>query len=421
MIPALFVNYFAERTRESPINLAGARIVLGSYILWRGASIDVRALTEWPVHFITYLSFTHPPDGFEWVLIVEKFLLLVGTLFFIIGYRTRISSFIVGALFSHLTGVMRVMNLGGETDQMALGALCVFLFGLYCEQDELSVDGIRRTGRLSMKTLNERLQRPDDGRFSMTSLKLILLTLGISYAASPVARFFNPGWLAWASADNFARFLLVDGNELGLPGFDIIVNAPYLLTLFAVLTLVVEAGLLLSALTRLPITPMVIGLFGMHTAIALTVGLFFLDMFFFLLLLLSFDRIHASLSADREIDVVYDGNCYFCARSLQPFKLIDTKGSISWYNQYTAPDSYLDDERVDVEARMYVFVNGKPYGGYDAFQQLFKQFPETVPISMAMSIPPVAAVGERLYRYIAANRSRHFKCSVSTQFENQED
>jgi len=410
-VPEIFVNYFDSRTRASPINLAAARIVLGVYILWRGASIQVRDLTEWPVHWVTRLSLMAPPDGFEWVLVLEQYLLVIASILFIIGYRTQLSSFIAGAVFSHLTGVMRIMNLGGETDQMAIGALCVFLFGLYCEQDKLSVDGVRRTGQISIQVLNERLQQPDSGRFRMTSLTLILLALGILYASSAVGRFFGAGWIDWVSPENFARIIMVDGNDVGLPNFEVLANIPSLLMLFAVLTLVLEAGLLLATLSRLPVTPVVLGLMGMHAAIVPAMGLFFLDMFFFLLLFLSFDKIHTLLSADREIDVLYDGDCYFCVRSLYPFRLLDTQGSLNFYSQYTAPEPYLNDERVNLEARMYVFVDGEPYGGYYAFQQIFKQFPETIMLAKVMSISPVATVGEKVYRYIAANRNRHFKCS----------
>jgi len=414
-ISNIFVNYVADAQRASPINLFAARVVLSVYILWRGASMEIRALTEWPVWYASYHSFMYPPEGFEWILISEKYLLMLFALFLLIGYRTRLGSFVVGVLFSHLTAVLMLMNTGGETEQMAIGALLVFLYGLYCEQDELSIDGMRRTGQVPLQTLNDRLQGPNTEEYTMTSLMLILLTLGILYAASPVGRFFNPGWITWTSPGNFARYLLIDGNEFGIPFFDVLVSTPLLLIALACFAMILEASLLVTAVARLPITPVIVGLFGMHSVIALTMGLFFFDMFFFLILFFSFDNLHTALSSDREIDVLYDADCYFCARSLYPIKLLDTKQHLHWYTQYNAPREYLDQDSVTLDEAMYVFVDGTPYKGFYAFQQLFKQFPETVVLSMGMRYSPVARVGERVYGYIAANRNRYFTCDYSSE------
>lgn len=108
---------------------------------------------------------------------------------------------------------------------------------------------------------------------------------------------------------------------------------------------------------------------------------------------------------------MYDKHCYFCARSLYLFKLLDLNQTVTFHTQYTAPEEYRSREDVKFDDRMYVFANGEAYGGYDAFRRLFKQFAVTIPMSWVMALPPVAVVGKRVYAHIAANRNRYFVCS----------
>lgn len=140
-------------------------------------------------------------------------------------------------------------------------------------------------------------------------------------------------------------------------------------------------------------------------------GILFVDMLFFLSIFAAYDRGYAAIVSDREIDLVYDERCYFCARSLYLFKLLDINETVTFYSQSDAPDAYAGREDVAFEHEMYVFVNGEPFGGYDAFRQLLRQFGPPIVLSWVMSLPPVKRVGEDIYQYIAANRDRYFVCS----------
>lgn len=46
------------------------------------------------------------------------------------------------------------------------------------------------------------------------------------------------------------------------------------------------------------------------------------------------------------------------------------------------------------------------------FRQLICQFRIFASVALVMAGPPVRAVGERVYGYVAENRSRSFVCSV---------
>jgi len=98
-------------------------------------------------------------------------------------------------------------------------------------------------------------------------------------------------------------------------------------------------------------------------------------------------------------------------RSLHLLRYLDINGTVAYYNQYTVPDRW-DPADADFEDAMYAFRGGAVFRGYDAFRELFRQFWVLRPAARVMSLPGIQHVGDRIYRYIAENRSRHFACSI---------
>jgi predicted DCC family thiol-disulfide oxidoreductase YuxK len=411
----LFVNYFADDSRESPLNLAFARILLGIYILWRGASIDAVALTQWPFAFVDAHSYLIAPESLSYLMVASKWLLLASTIAFIVGYRLRVSSLLTAFLFAQLASAMMVLNDSGETEQMLVGASLVLFFGLYAEQDRLSVDAIRRTASDSLADLNTHLKQPDTDTYRLEPLKWVLLTMGLVYFGAGYSKLTAGVW-GWTSPDNLARYIVLYTqhfhHELWVG--TILRESPLLLSLSTWGTIVVELSLLIAILVGVTITPIILSLYGMHVVITAAMGIFFLDILFFLGTLFAFDRAFAWLATDREIDVVYDEHCFFCARSLYPFKYLDINETVTFYSQYTAPKEYAERNDVEFDDEMYVFIDGEVYGGYYAFQQLLSQFPISQPLSWLMIIPGVSIIGERIYENIAANRNRYFVCSINS-------
>lgn len=389
-------------------------MLLGSYVLWRVVSVDAWALAEWPLFIYPQFGYLYPPNGFEWVLVAEKWLLLAFACTFLVGYRTRVSAFFTSLLLGHLTTVMMAMNHSGETQQMAIGSLLVLLFGLYAEQDKISIDALRETRHASMTELNDTLKGSVKATYPMQPFKWAILLVAILYAGAPWFRAVQTGLGAWMAPESLARwttyFLTILRSDpfLGV----MLVESPLLLQLGTWGTILVEMSLLLFVPLGLSVTPIIFLLLGLHFMIFATMQIFFFDMFFFLLLFVAFDRGYARVVTDRKIDLVYDERCFFCARSLYLFKFIDINETVTFYTQSTAPAQYRNRDGVDFEDRMYVFIDDSRYGGYWAFRELLRQFWFPVPLAWIMNFSPVAAIGERVYQYVANNRSRYFVCSV---------
>ncbi|MDS0297235.1 DCC1-like thiol-disulfide oxidoreductase family protein [Halogeometricum sp. S1BR25-6] len=417
-VPELFVNYVRNPRRDSPINVGVARVIFGTYLLWNFGSMDFGAIDEW--HLMPgageYLLFQ--PPVVQQYLPVEKAVLVVFLLAFLVGYRQRLTALVSALLVAHLATVMNAYVDSGRVNSMFIAGFFLIFFGLYAETDRLNVDTVRRALSESIDDLNETLRSPNTGEHSMRILQLVLLTIAILYFGSAWTKLvfgsdLSLDWISATALGRWATSALVywdPPTQLG----EFMLRYPLLLTGAALGTIVFELGLLVAVLVGLPITPLLLGTLGMHTVIALSLGPFFFDQYVFLALLLPWDSLFRYLGPDEDetIDLVYDEHCYFCARSLYSFKLLDFTNAVRFHSQYTVPDRYRGREDVSFEDAMYAFDGEDAYAGYDAFRRLAKQFPVLVPLSWVMSLGPVARVGRRVYRYVAENRSRHFTCAV---------
>lgn len=414
-----FVNYVADPVRASPFNLAFARVLLGLYLIWRVASMEWASYREWPFPLRTSSEFLWI-EPLLWVLPYLQWVLVGLLALFVVGYRIRWTAGLGGLLLAHLLSMKSTVYLAGTVESMYVCAYVLLLFAFFDEDDVLSVDGLRRTRNRSPDELATFLKSDgagsfadDDPAYRLRPLKWGLLVVGLMYLGSAWGKIMQGPVDVWLSGEDLRRDILFFQEVTGVarPLAEPFLQVPELAWAGFVATAIFQLGLIVAILLGVTITPFVVGLIAFHLLVVATLGLYFIDMILLLTLFGSWDRLHGALATDRTVDLVYDERCYFCARSLYPFKLLDRNGTIGWYSQFDAPEAYRDRPDVDFQEEMYVFVDGEAYGGYHAFRQLLGQFPVTTPLSWLMALPPVAAVGERVYRYVAENRDRHFVCS----------
>lgn len=410
----MFVNYFDSDTRSHPLNLAVGRILLGSYFVWRISSLDFHSLTEWPIVLNSVFTYLYPPSGFEFILVVEQWLVVGLGFALILGYHTKFCAFLTGIMASHLAGVIMVFYHSGKAQSITIAALLVILFGLYAGRDQLSIDGFRRTRQQSLSELNATLQGSIQSSYRMEPLKWALVMIGIIYFGAGVAKITTGPLLAWIQPENLARWTLYHYHfyQRELLAGSLLIESDILLTLSSASTVLAEVGLLFAVLAGVSVTLPIVLLLGMHTTVMFVMGILFFDSFFFLALFAAYDRGYARLVPDRDIDLVYDEHCYFCARSLYMFKYLDINETVSFYSQSSAPAQYQSRDEVEFDDEMYVFVDKRAYGGYAAFRELLRQFWFTTPIVWLMGFSLIERIGNRVYKYIAKNRNRYFVCSV---------
>jgi len=405
-----FVNYVADRTRDTPVNLAFARVVLAAYLVWRTVWFDWDVWMETPFFVYEEYGFLVPPTAS--VLVVEQWLLVALLLAVLVGYRLRATALAAALVFGHLATVRFALDAHGSVTGLFIGVYALIFVALFAEQDELSIDGVRRTRERSLSALTERLKSSSRSTYRADALACVLLVMAVLYFGSGVHKLLESG-LAWVEPSNLTRILAVRSvvSDQAVPLASHLVDYPLVVGALAVGTLVVELGLLVAVLAKRSVTLPIVGILGMKVGVVLALGILFADVFPVFALLLAWDRLYERVVSDRRLDLVFDERCYFCARNLYPFKLLDINNTVTFYSQSDVPEHYRERDDVDFEAAMYVFEGGETYRGYDAFRELMRQFRVFAPLVWAMGRRPVAAVGERVYDYVAANRSRHFVCA----------
>lgn len=300
----MFVNYFGTRARDSPINLAVGRLILGTYLIWKTIWYDWSQIVQSPFSLIEAYSFA-VPYGFPLVLTIEKWVLIATLLAFIVGYRLGTTAFVSAVLLAHLAIVRFTLNISGGTTALFLGVYSLIFFGIYRHQDELSLDAFRRTGGESTAKLRRHLTSPAQESYRMDALKWSLLAVAIIYFGAGYFKLLRGG-LGWASAENLSRILLVRGRiyEPLLPIDMIVLDYPTLVGVAAWGTLILELGFVFAVLARGPITPFVLGIAGMQAGIALVIGPFFFDVYPLFALFFPWDSVYGHIVRDRNTDVV---------------------------------------------------------------------------------------------------------------------
>jgi predicted DCC family thiol-disulfide oxidoreductase YuxK len=265
---------------------------------------------------------------------------------------------------------------------------------------------------MTLDTLTNHLENTDPVKHRHESLKWSLILVAALYFTAGLNKLVRDP-IAWIQPENLGRYILftMATTDFEFPLGELFLSAPVLLSLAAIGTLVLELAPLPMVVLKQRIDYLFASILGMHVAIAFSVGPVFTDVILILCMFASWDVLHGRLQRDSELVVVYDEHCFFCARSLHLFKFLDSKGNIKFYSQYTVPEKFKEQD-VDFEEAMFVFSGETSYKGYYAFQRLIGQFREFSPISVIMGLFGVRHVGERVYRYIADNRSRYFVCSV---------
>lgn len=428
----MFVNYVREGTRDSPVNLAVARVLLGTYLVWKVLSGHWVTVAEWPVRINDHYSFLVPP-GARQLLPLEAAVTALVLCGFVVGYRLAVTSFVSALLVGHLAAVRYTVTDAGSTDAYFFAVYFLAFFAIYHRTDHLSLDALRRGWALPSEELSERLRRTTDDEYPMPILALFLLTVAIYYAGSAWDKVLDGPLLAWTTAENMTRWVLVAQDLFGVDQWlgwrgtiartiaDFVYAHPSLGALLAWGTIALEAGFLVAILVGLPITPFVLGFVGMHASIAVLLGPFFLDNLLFLALFFEWDRVYERLapSADQSVSVVYDERCEGCVRFLFVFELLDVTDSLRFYSRDTASDSYLTPNELDVEERdsldsgtpVWVLDGTTAYAGFDAVLELARRIPPLVPIAWLLRFDPIARVGRRGYWQVVDGSSRQLSNS----------
>jgi predicted DCC family thiol-disulfide oxidoreductase YuxK len=113
--------------------------------------------------------------------------------------------------------------------------------------------------------------------------------------------------------------------------------------------------------------------------------------------------------------VLYDGQCLFCRKSIESLKKLDRLGRLSYVNardpgQLPAGPRPLDPDRLLREMHLVTPDGRRVYHGFGALRWLAWRLPLLWPVAPLLYLPGVPALGQRLYLWVARNRFRLVPC-----------
>ncbi|MBA2732940.1 MAG: DUF393 domain-containing protein [Acidobacteria bacterium] len=118
------------------------------------------------------------------------------------------------------------------------------------------------------------------------------------------------------------------------------------------------------------------------------------------------------MSAQQKLNIIYDGQCAFCIRSLRVIKALDVRGVMVFHDSHD-PETlkrFAALRNADVNEAMFSVSEDEPiYRGFFALRRLLWVSPLLWPLIPLFYFPGMSWIGTRVYAWVARNRTR-FGC-----------
>ena len=108
------------------------------------------------------------------------------------------------------------------------------------------------------------------------------------------------------------------------------------------------------------------------------------------------------------MNVIYDGRCGFCIRSLRVVRALDRRRLLHFLDAHQPEtiDRFPQLKGLDLSDAMYVIVDGEPpHRGFFAFRRILWTNPTMWPLIPVFYFPLASVIGPKVYEWIAKNRS----------------
>ena len=245
-----------------------------------------------------------------------------------------------------------------------------------------------------------------------------------AYVLNGVSK-LEEGGLYWWNSTNFRQFIYLD--SLMPRWFDAtlalyLVPAPDILFAGIALTAVIMEtlyGLVLFSRTARRILP--VGAMMLHTGICLLQRFLFFDLILLQFIFWDWTGLRKTVgerlaNSRGRIDVLYDGLCPLCRRTVRLLACLDLfhRLEVRDFRQLDLTDynsrHALNLKPADLEKEMYVISKGRVYSGFYGYRSLALALPAFWPIAPWLFLPGISSLGGWIYRYVARNRRNLLLC-----------
>jgi predicted DCC family thiol-disulfide oxidoreductase YuxK len=114
------------------------------------------------------------------------------------------------------------------------------------------------------------------------------------------------------------------------------------------------------------------------------------------------------------LDVIYDGQCGFCVRSLKVCRALDVRGALRFHDANALQKVhglFPELAHADFENAMFaVAPDRRVTRGFFAFRRILRESPLMWPLLPLFYLPGSGTIGPRVYAWVARNRGK-FGCA----------
>jgi predicted DCC family thiol-disulfide oxidoreductase YuxK len=337
-----------------------------------------------------------------WQLLAFHVVFLFSCAALMVGWRTSVVKWIV--LVGEISYCVRNLVLVYGVDQI----LCSLLFVLCLAPigRAMSLDRVRATRRAKLENLEAALPAYSSV-WTGTCTRLMQLQMAILFFNSGIDKIRGDDW--WNGNAMWAVFTNVDYYNNTIVG--LLASHYWLGNLATYATLLIEISfpfLIWQRATRPYLLALAIFL---HLQIAVFMGM---PYFSFVMTMghMSFVRPEwlARLGASwkrwvGDMEMIYDGHCGFCKRSMAWLLAFDGLGQVSVRDFRRQPSPVVSDELL--EKALYLVAPGaKPLPGFEAYRYVVLRVPGMWWMIPLFYVPGlIRLVGHPIYNWVAANRS----------------
>jgi predicted DCC family thiol-disulfide oxidoreductase YuxK len=337
----------------------------------------------------------------QWIAFHAVFLLCCAAL--IVGWRTSVVKWVV--LVGQISYAYRNPTLTYGVDWIVTSLL--FILCLAPVGRALSLDRVRAVRAAKAGNLEARLP-PYSSAWAGACTRLMQIQMAVLFFYSAISKLGSDIWLdgdavwiVFTTRDYHFRFLL-----------DLLASHYWLVNIATYATILIEIAFPFLIWQRSTRPYLLAGALFLHLQFACLMGLFY---FSFVMVMghLSFVRPEwlARLGAVwkramGDMEMIYDGRCGFCVRSMAWFLAFDGLGQIKVRNFRTDPSPIVSDARVE-KALYLVLPDGRALPGFEAYRYVVARVPGLwwqVPLFYVPFLSRL--VGHPVYNWIASHRSQ---------------
>ena len=327
---------------------------------------------------------------------------------FAVGWRTNWVKWLV--LIGHLSYINRnpaiLYGIDGIASQLLI-VLCAMPIGR-----ALSLDRVRAVRRAKHANLLA-APPPATSAWAFAGMRLIQLQMAVLFFFAGAEKLAGPSWwrgeALWIGLTNveYANFWL-----------DILAQNFWLANLLAYGTIALELAYPFLVWQRHTRPYMLVGALLLHIGIAVMLNLY---AFSAIMILGHFAFLRPEWLArwgekwnawTGSMEMIYDGQCGFCVRSMAAFLAFDGLKQIRIRDYRTDPSPLVPSEKVD-RALYVVTGDGRALPGFDAYRYIVARVPGMWWLVPFFYIPLLSrAVGRPIYNWIASHRHVISTCVI---------